>query len=311
MNGVKEKFKDDEVQTLFSKYDILIIMETHFKVRHRCPEEFELVGKSVPLCEKAGRGGVVVFARKVLKLSFRVYQDICPDAVVVKLCNTNVVIIAPYVVPENSKFKINKIFSILHFIIQNFPRDHVYMIGDLNARCATPDNIHTHQYIQNPDSVINGNGRKLMSLCVDSELVLVNGLKYRGRRFDTNFTYHRGNLKSQNDWCITNHIESVKSFEILEKMNVSDHNPCALTLMYRPTISFELMGRCADGNFSYESHDKSKRLKRKIRVDNIVVSSAMMSDFNELARNITEWISKGEPVDSIAVRIDHLIYGIC
>ena len=172
MNGVKEKFNNEEVQLLFSNYDILIIIETHFKVRHRCPDEFELVGKSVLLCEKTGRDGVAVYARKILKLSFRVYHDISPDAVVVKLCNTNIVIVAPYVVPDNSKFKISNIFSILDFIIQNFPRDYVYMMGDLNARCATPKITHTQKYFMNPDSVINANGRKLLSLCWDRNLTL-------------------------------------------------------------------------------------------------------------------------------------------
>ena len=118
-------------------------METHFKVRHKCPEEFELVGKSVPLCEKTGRGGVAVYARKMMELSFRVYHDICPDAVVVKLCNINIVIIAPYVVPDNSKFKINNIFSILDFIIQNFPRDCVYDGGSECKMCNTEYHTYT------------------------------------------------------------------------------------------------------------------------------------------------------------------------
>ena len=178
-------------------------------------------------------------------------------------------LVAPYVVPDNSKFKINMMFPMLHFIIQNFPGDNVYMMGDMNARYATPDNTHTHQYAANPDCVINANGRKLLSLCSESKLVMVNGLKYHSRQLDTNFTYHRGNLRSQNDWCVTNHIESMKSFEILRKLNVSDHNPCAITLMYKPKILLELMERCADGNFSYESHDKSKKLKKKIRLDSI------------------------------------------
>ena len=310
MNGVKEKFESEEVQLLFSKYDVLVIMETHFKVRHKCPKEFELVGKSVPLCATTGRGGVAVYARKTLKLSFRVYHDICPDAVVVKLCNTNIVIVAPYIVPDNSKFKISDIFSILDFITQNFSRDYVYMMGDLNARCATPNNS-TQQYVRNPDSVINANGRKLLSLCSARNLTLVNGLKHRGRRLDTNFTYHRGNLKSQNDWCVTNHIESVKSFEILQKLVVSDHNPLAVTIMYKPAISLELLEGCADGNFSYESYDKSKKLKKKIRLNDIVVTPAMMNNFDELASRINEWIDAGEPVDSIAVNINEKIYEIC
>ena len=83
------------------------------------------------------------------------------------------------------------------------------MMGDLNARCATPNITHTHQYSRNPDSVINANGRKLLSLCSDCNLTLVNGLEYHERRLDTNFTYHRGNLKSQNDWYVMGRSESI------------------------------------------------------------------------------------------------------
>ena len=87
------------------------------------------------------------------------------------------------------------------------------MMGDLNARCATPDNKYKHQHIRNPDNVRNG--RNMMFLSVKNELVIVNRLKYCDNQFDTNFTYH------QNDWCVRNHNESVKSFEILEKLSIT------------------------------------------------------------------------------------------
>ena len=311
MNGVKEKFKNDDVRLLFSECDVIVIMETHFNVRHKCPEGFELVEKSVPMCTKTGRGGVAVYAKKVLQLSFVVYHDVCPDAVVLKLRNTNIVIVAPYIVPDNSKYKINKIFTILDFIMKNFTKDRVYLIGDLNARCATPVDTGRYQYDRNPDCVINSSGRKLMSFCSDNDLLVVNGLRYRNRRFDTNFTYHRGNLKSQNDWCITNDIDSVRSFEILKKMIVSDHNPCVVTIGYRPTISLELLGKCASGNFSYESHDKSSKLKKKIYLNNICVTTAMIKDFNQLAEKLSEWIHAGESVNTIAVKTNENIYEIC
>ena len=96
MNGVKEKFKNEEVRLLYSECDVIVIMETH-----KCPEGFELVEKSVRMCTKTGRGGVAVYAKKVLQLSFSVYHDVCPDAVVLKLRNTNIVVIAPYIVPDN------------------------------------------------------------------------------------------------------------------------------------------------------------------------------------------------------------------
>ena len=60
MNSVKEKFNNNDVQALFSGYDVLVIMETHFKVRHKCPDDFYLVGKSAESCSKTGRGGVAM-----------------------------------------------------------------------------------------------------------------------------------------------------------------------------------------------------------------------------------------------------------
>ena len=286
-------------------------METHFKVRNKCPDNFEIVGKSVPLCDNTGRGGVAVYARKVMKLSFRVYHDVCPEAVVLKLCNSNIVLIAPYVVPDNSKFKISNIFSILDFVIQNFSRDYMYVMGDLNARCATPTYSNTYQYCTNPDTAINANGRKILSLCSERNLTMLNGLLYHGKQFDSNFTFHRGSLQSQNDWCMTNNVDNVKSFVILQKLDVSDHNPLAITLFYKPTMSIELLERCADGNFSYGSHDKSTQLKKKIHLHNIVVTPAMMNSFNDLACDIVESVNASESVNSIAVNINEKLYEIC
>ena len=103
---------NNDVQTLFSSYDVLVIMETHFKVRHKCPDDFCLVDRSADRSAKTGRGGVAVYAKRTLGLSFRLYEDVCPDAVVMEIRNTDVIIIAPYIVPDNSKYKIERnIFS--------------------------------------------------------------------------------------------------------------------------------------------------------------------------------------------------------
>ena len=176
-------------------------METHFKVRHKCPDDFCLVGRSAEPCSKTGRGGVAVYAKRTLCLSFRLYEDVCPDAVILEIVNTNAVIIAPYIVPDNSKYKIEKIFSIIDFIIKNFKNKYVYIMGDLNARCGIP--VSTLQYACNPDKIINSNGRKMLSVCSENDLVLVNGLTYDGISHDSKFAFFRGQLRSQNDWFIT------------------------------------------------------------------------------------------------------------
>ena len=203
-----------------------------------------------------------------MDLSFRLYKDVCPDAVVLEIKNTDAVFIAPYIVPDNSKYKIEKIFSVVDFIIKNFKDKYIYIMGDLNARCGTPSS--TLQYARNPDAIINSNGRKLLSICNDNDLVVVNGLKHNGVCYDSNFTYFRGELRSQNDWLITNTVDTVESFDILPKMVVSDHAPCAISIKYSlSTTSLLILERCAGGNFDYSKHEKSTFLKPKIRLRNI------------------------------------------
>ena len=311
INGVKEKFSNDAVISLFEDYDLVIVMETHFKKRHKCPENFKLVGKSKELFEKIGRGGVAVYAKVNLDLKFNIYEDVCPDALVMEIENTNITIVAPYIVPDNSKFKVKEIFSILDFIIKNFKERSLYIVGDLNARCGTPDNYHNYNYAVNPDKIINTNGKKCMCLCSDNDLVMVNGLLYKGKCFDTNYTYFRGLSKSQNDWCITNSIDSVVSFKIIPKLPVSDHTPCSLSINFTPMVSLEMLNRCAAGNLSYDSYDRSKILKAKIKLSHIEVTPHMINDFNELALQISNLLHAGECINRIARKTNDEMYAIC
>ena len=111
MNGVKQKFEDEETKSLFSNHDLLIIMETFFLKRHKTPDGYVLVGKSTPISE-ARRGGVAVYKKSSLDMNFRVYSDVCPDAVVFGDDNSNSVFIAPYIAPDNSRYKIKEIFKV-------------------------------------------------------------------------------------------------------------------------------------------------------------------------------------------------------
>lgn len=183
-------------------------------------------------------------------------------------------------------------------------------MGDLNARCGTPSN--TYQYACNPDKITNSNGSKLLSMCTDNDLVVVNGLNHNGIHHDSDFTYFRGELRSQNDWLITNTVDTVALFKILPKMVVSDHSPCAITIKYQlSTISTLILEKCAGGNFDYSSHDKSTLLKPKIRLCNIDCSELMIQEFNQLAERITFSITNRDPVDIIAQQINNGIYSVC
>ena len=311
MNGVKEKFKNDEVQSMFAAHDILVVMETHFNVRHKCPDYFSLVGRSAKFGGNTGRGGVAIYVKDELSLNFRMFDDVCPDAVVLEIIDTDIVVIAPYIVPDNSKYKIDYMFPLLDFIIKNFKRKCLYIMGDLNARCATPANTMYH-YAHNPDEVINSNGRKVLSICSENNLIIVNGLQNGGLCFDSNFTFHRGQLRSQNDWLITNNLDSVASFKILPKMVLSDHLPCSILIRFNtlPT-SLTVLEKCSGGNFNYDCHDRSTLLKPKIRLHDVDCSPLMVKEFNCLAQSITDKLQNEDSVDDIAQMINNEIYSIC
>ena len=239
------------------------------------------------------------------------YDDVCPDAIVVEVMDTDIIIIAPYAVPDNSKYKVKNIFSKIDFIIKNFVNKQIYLMGDLNSRCATPSN-EQYQYSVNPDTVVNSNGRKLLSMCSENDLVIVNGLQHAGVKYDSDFTYYRGKLRSQNDWLITNQIDNVESYKILPKMIVSDHLPCAITIRYRiSSKSVTILEKCVDGNFNYDRHDRSSILKPRIRLNEIECKPEMVNEFNHLADCITESLVNGDRINDVARTISDGIYDIC
>ena len=112
-------------------------METHFLKRHKCPKDFVLIEKSVPT-NKVRRGWVAVYKICSPDFKFTVFDDICPDAVVLNVQATNTIFIAPYVAPDNSLYKISGIFSFIDSVIIIFPNSHIFLLGDLNSRCGVP-----------------------------------------------------------------------------------------------------------------------------------------------------------------------------
>ena len=101
----------------------------------------------------------------------------------------------------------------------------------MNSRCGTPTH-HTY-----PDRTVNTYGRKLLLLCQENDLVFINGLIYGNKLFDTNFRYLRGTSKSQNDWPITNSVDTIDSFYIITKLKFSDHTPMCHSDVYHSIYS--------------------------------------------------------------------------
>ena len=308
MNGVKQKFNDEETKVLFSDHDLLIIMETFFLKRHKTPDGFLLVGKSDPLCD-ARRGGVAVYKRCSLDIDFQVYSDLCPDMVVFGAKSLNSVFIAPYVAPDNSKYKIKEIFDIIRDLIRYFRNRKVFLIGDLNARCG--DVQLDYSYAKNPDPIVNSYGKKLTSICCNSDMMLINGLQHNGRSFDSNFTFFKGKKKAQNDWCVANSVQNVKSFIIRPKMVVSDHCPTVTELKLPRLLSLDFVESVSQQMFNYDMHDRGKIMKPKLRLDNISTHN-LLDRLDSVAEYISEALMLADvDINDLACVANEKIYDAC
>ena len=102
INGVKNKFLDPDYLRLIPSYDILVISETHFGQRLKCPDGFCCVSRSKCLKSKKPRGGVALFKRKTCMVQMDALDMDFRDCVVVYFRDCDVVMAAIYIPPSNS-----------------------------------------------------------------------------------------------------------------------------------------------------------------------------------------------------------------
>lgn len=202
MNGVKTKFLNNDVKNLFKNFDILIITETHYGIRSRCPEDFLFVCRSKEIKSKKPRGGVAFYINKKCNFSLETLCDSLRECTVVQVKDSNLIIAGIYIPPSNSPYFDKCSFSNLELIYEKYKSSHLIIAGDMNTRIGTP--IYDNEMIdhtKNPDEVINENGRKLLNWIRSTQsMIILNGLVYNSKNFESKFTYFRGKVCSQNDY---------------------------------------------------------------------------------------------------------------
>ena len=100
--------------------------------------------------------------------------------------------------------------------------------GDLNGRFGNLIKLPMAwaKYRPNPDKEINSHGKTLKSISSSYNCFILNNLSLPNRHFDGNFTFRKGDRKSQADVCFSNHtgIDFIESFEVIELgWKPSDH----------------------------------------------------------------------------------------
>ena len=101
-----------------------------------------------------------------------------------------------------------------------------------------------------------------------NDINVVNGLIYKNRQFDSKLTFYRGSVASHIDYCMTNDIDSIKKFTILEKSPQCDQCPCVLKINISQNYPFEFINDYANGTFSYRHYDVNFKLKNAPKLQN-------------------------------------------
>ena len=277
--------------------------------RAKCPQGFELVARSKEVPAKTPRGGVAVY--KNLKCSMVVdpIYDGLRDCVVCQVRDTSVIIAAVYIPPQNSVYFDDSYFMNLELIYRKFSNSLIILTGDLNCRIGTP-NQKDLIYVENPDQTSNNNGVKLLQWLADKNLVIINGLTWNERTYDSKYTFYRGKHQSQNDLLITNNVDMISSFLIMGKEIYSDHCPTKTTVKIHLECSMNFIRQCASNVFKDDHWDINKRKLTSLKMDKINWVTARV-ELERCAESISEKIEEGISNEELNTLLSRSIYDIC
>ena len=170
--------------------------------------------------------------------------------------------IGAYIQPKNSKyFSVDMYCDLSSFFILSRERKLIpIMGGDINCRYSNL-NILLHKsnlpYAENVDTSSNNHGLIYgTDLCVGGDIFPINHLLYRNKEFPGDFTYLKGDKKSQIDFAYTckHALEYITKFEIhKENWHISDHRSIAITMSAPKYISCaNMLRRAKDVNYEFD-----------------------------------------------------------
>ena len=276
MRGLGSKLLDGDFLNLIDKYDFLLFTETWFsKLSNTDIKGFSVINCPRQKCNKKAKrdsGGVVVYYKdcfidkiqlvkndsrgiiwfKLLKQHFGLDQD-----TFIGLC---------YIPPENSslyKYPTSELFECDLYSVLNddillySDQGNVYLLGDFNARTGQKqefvDNLGLNRFVNMPDSddssvhvdirksndtISNSFGNKLLGMCKDNNMFLLNGRLEPGK-FTCFSTDVRNCGSSVVDYVVTSvhNFDNVNNFQVNDLSEFSDH--CSISFCLKCFINVE------------------------------------------------------------------------
>ena len=246
--GLRNKTNDIEFLNCINDVDICILVETWLH------EDIEITGFSshhLHAEKKSNRhgrysGGVTVLIRKDIRKHFSRVHEKCKYGVWLKTNKAAFASDVPayiggiYLPPRDSDYARNQIFDTIESDISELlTTGKILILGDFNARssnlndyiaksssdenCGLDEDCIDPGQRFNSDQIVNNYGRKLTTLCKNSDLVIMNG-RCTGD-IPGHFTCHTTNGSSVVDYGLlsTDLLHNVCYFHVLPPNMFSDH----------------------------------------------------------------------------------------
>ena len=287
-------------------HDIVVLIEIMISKLPHVPGFIPIIAKTV----NPRRGGLAILVKS------RLYPEICHidlsanDQLWFSFRSIpHIRFGGVYIVPSSSPYFNERDIALLQAKSVD-PNLKYVIIGDLNARVGTKaDELveHTRYSYQMPvDTIQNENGKKLLSVCKDNKLIIINNLQTHGNRFPGSLTFRRRKKWiSQLDVCITSEelIPYITRFTINQDTSFpSNHAPISVDFTFpEARISIqEILKRSTEIGCYPEPKTSPQICKRPISIhridpeqfrENICAvdpALALSGDHNELAERFGE-----------------------
>ena len=218
-----------------------------------------------------------------------------------------------YIPPSNTKYFSGEYWEHLTLLLSHFKHTPTCIIGDINARFGTPPRFSENiVYKANPDKVVNANGRTLLRIMNENQSFhILNGSQIGNLDCDTDFTFFKGELCSQNDVALTNCIDMISDFQILDRNILSDHKPIGVTLSKKPRPQLELVASCALDTLRYDHYNINKKVLQTVRLSQLDVPRCI--EALDLAAAELKQVIEGGTLSNndISTRLTNIIYSVC
>ena len=282
MNDLRNKLENETVLQWVHRHDVIILSEIKIAKLPHVPGFVPILAKTI----NTKRGGLAVLVRSSL------YSDLCHidktynDQLWFSFSSIpDVVFCGVYITPTSSPYFSEGDIANLQAKTIDHTKNYVIM-GDLNARVGS--SIHSvvddSQFLtyKTIDPGINDSGKRLVDICKDHNLVLVNNLCTETATFQGALTFRQRNKWiSELDLCIVSKamIKDVKSFNVNQDTSLpSNHAPVSLQMTFpkRDLSVHQILTRASDiGSYPLPQKHLCKKPINYHRIDHELFTEKM------------------------------------